>query len=140
MSNNLTPLDPKPRALTELNSALAALPAETRQQILAEYARRVAAIKAEADGTQAAIDNIGQVIDNVVEGAIRAHQEGVSFQATNVSTTSAGRTEIIAGNTEQAQTGRLTRSQAGETSNFNWWLLVIAAVVIIGIIAAAGHH
>jgi hypothetical protein len=56
-------------------------------------------------------------------------REGNSITASHTVTSSAGRTEVIMGNTERAATGKLSASQTGE---FNW----TPVYIIIGIIAA----
>ena len=64
--------------------------------------------------------------------------EGASVTVTHTQDSSLGRTEIIMGNTEQAQRGRLTKSQGGDRDWTPYYViggLIVIAIVAIGFFA-----
>jgi hypothetical protein len=56
---------------------------------------------------------------------------GDSVTMTHSHTSSLGRTEVIMGNTSQAATGKLSKSQTGEDDNTLKYVLIAAAVIIV---------
>ena len=61
--------------------------------------------------------------------------EGSSVTITHTQDSAAGRTEIIMGNTEHAQRGKLTRSQTGDRDMTPFYIIGVA--IVIGIIVIA---
>jgi hypothetical protein len=62
-----------------------------------------------------------------------AAQEGTSVTMSHTQESSVGRTEIIMGNTQQAASGKISRTMAGER-NFTWLYVtlgVVAALVLV---------
>ena len=65
--------------------------------------------------------------------AVASAGEGMAVTITNTHDDSLGRTEIIVGNTDAAQKGKLTRSQTGHGDNTKVWIIIaiIAGAVIV---------
>ena len=63
-----------------------------------------------------------------------ASEGGNAVTITHSQTTKVGRTEIIMGNTERAQSGKLSKSQSGET---NWTPYYIFGGILALVIIAA---
>ena len=63
--------------------------------------------------------------------------DGNSVTISHTQTSSVGRTEIIMGNTDRAQSGKLSRSQTGASEWTPYYIIgaIIALVIIIGLLA-----
>lgn len=118
---------------------LSALPEETRNAIIADYARgrldvarRAAELGVEVRALDETLRTLSETVKTVSEG-----EDAVTISHTQ--TTSVGRTEIMMGNTEQAQSGKFTRSQTGERDWTPFYIgggLIAAALVAIAIAAS----
>lgn len=108
---------------------LSYLPEAQRAQLLADYSRGMLDLSKKAQELHIDVAALRSSLDTLSHTVKETSREGNSITASHTVTSSAGRTEVIMGNTEQAATGKLSRSQTGE---FNW----TPVYVIIGIIAA----
>jgi len=108
---------------------LSYLPEAQRAQLLAEYNRGMLDLSRKAQELHIDVAALRSSLDTLSHTVKETSREGNSITASHTVTNSAGRTEVMMGNTERAATGKLSASQTGE---FNW----TPVYVIIGIIAA----
>lgn len=108
---------------------LSFLPEAQRAQLLAEYSRGMLDLSKKAQELHIDVAALRSSLDTLSHTVKETGREGNSITASHTVTSSAGRTEVIMGNTERAATGKLSASQTGE---FNW----TPVYIIIGIIAA----
>lgn len=108
---------------------LSYLPEEQRAQLLTEYSRGMLDLSKKAQELHVDVAALRSSLDTLSHTVKETSREGNSITASHTVTSSAGRTEVMMGNTERAATGKLSASQTGE---FNW----TPVYIIIGIIAA----
>ena len=118
---------------------LSGISEKERAQMLTEYNSKVLDVSAKAQEMKVDVDALRATLNSFSITANEASQDGNSATITHTQTTSIGRTEIIMGNTDQAKTGKLSRSQTGER---DWTPFYIGggllAFVLIGIAVGAG--
>lgn len=93
---------------------LSGIPEKERAQMLADYNNKVLDVSAKAHQMKVDSDALRATLSSLSNTTNEAAQDGNSVTITHTQQTSIGRTEIIMGNTDQAKTGKLTRSQTGE--------------------------
>ena len=111
------------------------LPEEERKHLLTEYTRgmldigrRAQELHVDAGALQATLHTMAGTTKEVAE-------EGNAVTISHTQTSAVGRTEIIMGNTDQAKTGKLTKSQTGERDWTPYY--VIGGLIALVLIAAA---
>lgn len=78
--------------------------------------------------------SLRQTLDVLEEKTAKATESGTSATISHTQSSSVGRTEILMGNTERAQRGKLSKSQTGER---DWMpIYVVLGVVAVIIIVA----
>lgn len=129
--------------VVHLDDALAGLPEAQRVELQTKLAEGLieANTKAAIAGTEARAlkENLATVADAAIETA----NAGASVTLSHVQETEGfksgggARTEIIAGNTERADSGQLTKTQTGERDWTPYYIFVgIAAAVLVAIAVA----
>ena len=112
---------------------------EERKTLLVEYSRGVLDISKKAQELHVDIAVLKTTLSNLADTTKEISDSGNAVTVSHTQTTSVGRTEIMMGNTQQAQTGRLTKSQTGER---DWTPIYIIggliAVVLIAALVGAG--
>ncbi|WP_157132159.1 hypothetical protein [Roseobacter sp. AzwK-3b] len=93
---------------------LAGIPEEQRAKMLADYNNKVLDVSAAAHQMRVDSDALRATLNSLSNTTNEAAQDGNSVTITHTQETSIGRTEVIMGNTDQAKTGKLTKSQTGE--------------------------
>lgn len=93
---------------------LAGIPDKERAQMLADYNSKILDVSATAHRMKVDSDALRATLNSLSNTTNEAAQDGNSVTITHTQDTSIGRTEIIMGNTDQAKTGKLSRSQSGE--------------------------
>ena len=99
------------------------------QQGLVDIRLRAASLGVDVTALRATLQTLSQTTEEI------ASTEGSSVTITHTQDSAAGRTEIIMGNTEQAQRGRLTRSQTGDRDLAPFYLIGGAIVITIIVLA-----
>jgi hypothetical protein len=110
------------------------LPEEERKALLVQHTRGVLDIAKKANELHVDVAALKAMLDTSAGTVRDLAADGTAVTITNTNQNSLGRTEIIMGNTDQARTGKLTRSQTGE---FNWNPVFIAVAVVAVLILAA---
>jgi hypothetical protein len=75
-------------------------------------------------------------LDTLSQTVTQAAREGNSITASHTVSNSAGRTEVMMGNTERAATGKLSASQTGE---MNWTPIYVIAAIIAAVVILASY-
>lgn len=119
---------------------LGALSQEQQSQLVAEYTRGTLDIHKKAAQMHVDVDAFKNMLD-VMSTKTRelSQQEGTSVTMQHTQETSVGRTEVIMGNTQQAASGRLTRTMAGER-NLTWLYFVGGAIVLLILVSLFVRH
>lgn len=107
-----------------------------REQMLAAYNKGLLDVSRKAHEMKVDSDALRSTLNSLGNATNEAAQAGNAVTITHTQQTSIGRTEVIMGNTDQAKTGRLTRSQTGEKDLTPFYiggglvaLIVIAAIL-----------
>jgi hypothetical protein len=75
-----------------------------------------------------------KTLDDLSDTTREVSDSGNAITITHTQTTKVGRTEVMMGNTQQAQSGKLSKSQSGER---NWTPYYIFAGIIAAVLIAA---
>lgn len=111
------------------------MPEAQRAQLLAEYTRGALDIGRKAQELQVDVEVLRETLGNLTETTRRVAADGNSVTITHTQTTSVGRTEIIMGNTDNARSGKLSKTQTGEK---DWTpMYIIAGLIAIVLIVKA---
>ncbi len=129
------PLNPAGNA-----AVFGSLPAEQQNALLMEYMRGNLDIGKKAAQMHVDVDAFRNTLD-VMAAKTRelSGQEGLSIQIQHTQDTSIGKTEVIMGNTQQAASGRLTRTMAGER-NLTPFYFIGGAIVLLVLVSLFVHH
>ena len=111
------------------------LPEEERKSLLMEYTRGMLDIGRRAQELHVDADALRATLHTMAGTTKEVAEEGNSVTISHTQTSAVGRTEIIMGNTDQAKTGKLTKSQTGERDWTPYY--VIGGLIAIVLIAAA---
>lgn len=119
--------------LSSLN--LEGMPEETKLELRKKHAEGLIELQAKAIesglDTQAVEKRMGDIANNVA----KATADQSAATVTGAYTDKMGRTEVIIGNTETAQKGKLTNSQKGQSDNTLLYIcLVIGGIIILALI------
>lgn len=107
---------------------------DERKALLVQHTRGMLDIAKKANELHVDISALKTTLDTMATTTRDLAQDGTAVTITNTNQNSIGRTEIIMGNTDQARTGKLTRSQTGE---FNWNPVMIGVGIVAVLILAA---
>ena len=110
------------------------LPEEERRSLLADYARGVLDVNRKAMDYQVDVETLQNALRVTAAAVKDAAEGGSSATISHTQTTSIGRTEVLMGNTEQASSGKLTKSQTGE---HDWTPLYVIGGLIAAVLIAA---
>ena len=111
---------------------LSFLPEDQREVLMQEYARGVINIAQRAHELQVDVNVLKGTLENLAATTKDVSESGNAITVSHTQTTKVGRTEIKMGNTEDAKSGKLSRSQTGERDWTPFYIFAgIAAVVLI---------
>ncbi len=105
-----------------------------RAKMLVAYNNKVLDISATAQKMRVDVDALRATLGSLAMTTNEAAQAGNAITITHTQDTSIGRTEIIMGNTDQAKTGKLSRSQTGDK---DWTPYYVGAGLIALVLIAA---
>jgi hypothetical protein len=131
--------NPRSDVPTEINLGprtsidLAWLPEEERKALLIDYAKGVIDLDKKAKELQIDTSILKRTLDDLSDTTREASESGNAVTISHTQSTKVGRTEVLMGNTERAQSGKLSKSQTGE---MNWtpyyiFAIIVAIVIII---------
>ena len=106
------------------------LPLEKREILLAEYTRGMMDVSKKAQELHVEASILKDTLDNLATITHDISSTGDSVTITHSQKSSVGRTEVIMGNTDQALTGKLSRSQKG----YGDWTPIYLIIAIVGLV------
>jgi hypothetical protein len=119
---------------------LSILPEAQRSALLTEHARKMLDLGAKAQELHVDVNVLKATLDQLAGTTRDVSESGNAVTISHTQTTKIGRTEIKMGNTEEARSGRMSKSQTGERDWTPFYIFGgIAAVVLIAFLFA-GHH
>lgn len=119
---------------------LSFLPADQRAALLHDHARKMLDIGAKAQELHVDVGALRVTLDQLASTTREVSEAGNAVTIAHTQTTKVGRTEIKMGNTEEARSGKLSKSQTGERDwNPYYIFAAIAAVVLIAFLFAGRH-
>jgi hypothetical protein len=117
-----------PKAIIDLSW----LPESERQVLLREYTKGMLDIAVKAQELNVDANILKKTLDDLSDTTREVANSGSAITITHSQTTKVGRTEIMMGNTEQAQSGKLSKSQTGQKDWTPYYIFAgIFALVII---------
>ncbi len=117
---------------------LSFLPEAQREALLADYAKGVLDVSKKANELHLDVAVLRTTLDNLSNTTREVSESGNAITISHTQTTKVGRTEIKMGNTDEAKSGKLTRSQSGERDWTPIYILAgLGAIVLIAFIFAA---
>jgi len=113
------------------------LPEAERKALLTEYVRGALDINKKAQELHVDVGVLSGTLRTLAETTKEVAESGNAVTVTHTQTTSIGRTEVMMGNTQQAQSGKLSKSQSGATDWLPYYVIgaLIALVVIVALLA-----
>jgi acyl transferase domain-containing protein len=119
---------------------LSFLPEAQRNALLADHARKMLDLGAKAQELHVDVNVLRATLDQLATTTRDVSEAGNAVTISHTQTTKIGRTEIKMGNTEEARSGKLSKSQTGERDwNPYYIFAAIAAVVLIAFLFAGRH-
>ncbi|MCD6005069.1 hypothetical protein K7H08_09520 [Halomonas sp. IOP_6] len=106
---------------------------EERKQLMIEHTKGMLDLGRKSQELHVDSGALKRTLDDLSSTSREASEDGNSVTISHTQTTSIGRTEVLMGNTEKAQKGRLTKSQTGEK---DWTPYYIAGAVVLVIVVA----
>lgn len=115
------------------------MPESQRAQLLTEYTRGALDIGRKAQELQVDVNVLRDTLGNLTETTRRVAADGNSVTITHTQSTSVGRTEVIMGNTDNARSGKLSKTQTGEKDWTPMYIIagLIAVVLIVSSLAGS---
>jgi len=110
------------------------LPENERKALLIDYTKGIMDISKKAQELHVDAAVLKKTLDDFSDTTREVSDSGNAVTITHSQTTKVGRTEVIMGNTEEAQSGKLSKSQTGEK---NWTPYYIFGGILALIIIAA---
>jgi hypothetical protein len=111
-----------------------------RNALLHEHGRKMLDLAAKAQELGIDTQALGATLDRLAGATREVSESGNSVTISQTIQTKVGRTEIKMGNTEEAKSGRMTRSQTGERDWNPYYIFAgIGALVLIALIFASHH-
>ena len=124
--NNLTP---------NTSIDLSWLSEDERKVLLIEYTKGMLDVSQKAQELRVDADALKKTLDDLSETTREVSEAGNAVTVTHTQTTKVGRTEIMMGNTEQAQSGKFSKSQIGEKDWTPYYIFggILALIIIIAL-------
>ena len=119
---------------------LSFLPQHEQDALMRDYARGMIDIAKKAHELNVDVNVLRDTLGNLADTTRTVAESGNAITVAHTQTTKIGRTEIKMGNTEEAKSGKLSRTQTGERDWTPIYILAgIAAVVLIAFLFAGSR-
>jgi len=106
-----------------------------------DYVNGMIDIAKRAHELQVDVDTLRNTIDHLASTTKKVSESGNAVTISHTQTRKIGQTEIKLGNTEEAKTGKLSRSQTGQVDWARYYIFAgIAAVVLIAFLITGGNR
>lgn len=111
------------------------LPEDERKALLVDYTKGMLDIKMKAQELHVDSNILKKTLDDLSDTTREVSEGGNAVTITHTQTTKVGRTEVIMGNTEQAQSGKFSKSQTGEKDWTPYYIFagIVALIIIIAL-------
>jgi len=108
------------------------LPENERKALLIDYTKGMMDISQKAQELHVDAAVLKRTLDDLSDTTREVSDRGNAVTITHSQTTKVGRTEIMMGNTEQAQSGKLSKSQTGEKDWTPYYIFggILALIII----------
>ena len=129
------------RSLTmgNMTADLSSLPEEEQRALMSVHARGIIDINKKSNELHVESENLKTNLGNIADNLGQMSEKGLSGTTTYTQNVQGGRIEMIAGNTDKAKEGKLSRSQTGEKDWTPYYIFAgLVALVLIAIVLA-GH-
>lgn len=106
-----------------------------RKALLIEYTKGILDVNKRAQELHVDAAALRRTLDDLAATTADISQKGDAVTISHTQTTSIGRTEVIMGNTQQAQSGKLSKSQTGERDWTPYYIFggIVALIIIIAL-------
>ena len=112
-----------------------------RDALMVDYARGTLDIAKRAHELHVDVAVLKTTLDTLANTTKEVSESGNAVTVSHTQTTKIGRTEIKMGNTDEARSGKLSKTQTGERDWTPYYVIAgIIAVVLIAFVFAAGRH
>jgi len=103
-----------------------------RKSLLADYTKGMLDISRKAHELHVDSAALRKTLDDLSATTKEVSESGNAVTVSHTQTTSVGRTEVIMGNTQQAQSGKLSKSQTGEKDWNPYYIFggILALIII----------
>ncbi|HWE45087.1 MAG TPA: hypothetical protein VG407_03580 [Caulobacteraceae bacterium] len=118
---------------------LSFLPEAERRQLLADYSKGILDVSKRAQELHVDVGALKATLSVLADTNREVSAGGASVTISHTQTTSTGRTEILIGNTKQAASGRLTKSQTGE-ADYTWAYVIGGIIALLIVISLFTNH
>lgn len=116
------------------------LPEHQRNALMEDYARGTIDIAKRAHELHVDVGVLKNTLDTLSNTTREVSESGNAVTVSHTQTTKIGRTEIKMGNTDEARSGKLSKTQTGERDWNPYYIFAgIAALVLIAIVFAGRH-
>jgi len=111
------------------------LPESERKVLLTDYTKGILDISRKAQELHVDSAALKKTLDDLSVTTKEVSESGNAVTISHTQTTSVGRTEVIMGNTQQAQSGRLSKSQTGEKDWTPYYIFggILALIIIVAL-------
>ena len=108
------------------------LPENERKALLIDYTKGMMEISKKAQELHVDAAVLKKTLDDLSDTTREVSDRGNAVTITHSQTTKVGRTEVMMGNTEQAQSGKLSKSQTGEKDWTPYYIFggILALIII----------
>lgn len=108
------------------------LPENERKALLIDYTKGMMEISKKAQELHVDAAVLKKTLDDLSDTTREVSDSGNAVTITHSQTTKVGRTEVMMGNTEQAQSGKLSKSQTGEKDWTPYYIFggILALIII----------
>ncbi|RZO86375.1 MAG: hypothetical protein EVA65_05475 [Oceanococcus sp.] len=111
------------------------LPENERKALLTDYTKGILDISRKAQELHVDSAALKKTLDDLSVTTKEVSESGNAVTVSHTQTTSVGRTEVMMGNTEQAQSGKLSKSQTGEKDWTPYYIFggILALIIIVAL-------
>lgn len=106
-----------------------------RKALLVDYAKGILDVSRKAQELHVDAEALRKTLDDLSATTKDVAQSGNAVTVSHTQTTSVGRTEVIMGNTQEAQSGKLSKSQTGEKDWTPYYIFggIVALILIVAL-------
>lgn len=106
-----------------------------RKALLVDYTKGILDVSQKAQELHVDSAALRKTLDDLAATTKEVSESGNAVTVSHTQTTSVGRTEVIMGNTQQAQSGKLSKTQTGEKDWTPYYIIggILALIIIVAL-------